>query len=194
MNKVGVFGGTFDPPHVGHLIAAERVVEQAGLDHLLFVPTSVPPHKKDLEPAEGKHRLQMLLRSVHGNPRLRVSDIELQRGGVSYTVDTLRQLTASMPETDFSFVMGMDMLADFPNWKSRDEILDLAEILVLTRPDFPLPKLEHRFRERVRICKIPDVGVSSSEIRRRVKEGKSIRYMVVEAVQAYIQKYRLYSK
>jgi nicotinate-nucleotide adenylyltransferase len=168
------------------------VVEQATLDSLLFVPAAIPPHKRDHEPVAGKHRLQMLLRSVQGNPRLKASDIELQRGGVSYTVDTLRQLGASMPDHAFSFVMGMDMLADFPNWRSRDEILDLAEILVLTRPDFPLPKLEHKLRERVRICRIPDVGVSSSEIRRRVKEGKSIRYMVIEDVEEYIVRHRLY--
>jgi nicotinate-nucleotide adenylyltransferase len=134
----------------------------------------------------------MLKRSVEGNTHLRVSAIELDRGGVSYTVDTLKQLTASFPDAAFSFVMGMDMLADFPSWKSRDEILDLAEILVLTRPDFPLPKLEHRLKERVGICRIPDVGVSSSEIRRRVKEGKSIQYMVVDSVKEYIRKYRLY--
>ena len=194
MKRVGVFGGTFDPPHVGHLIAAERAVEQAELDHLLFVPTSVPPHKRDHEPEDGKHRLQMLRRSVQGNPRLRVSDIELRRGGVSYTVDTLKQLTANLPGTELAFIMGMDMLADFPTWRARDEILDLAEILVLTRPDFPLPKLEHKLRERVRICRIPDVGVASSEIRRRVKEGKSIRYMVIEEVEVYIVRHGLYLK
>lgn len=194
MTKIGIFGGTFDPPHVGHLIAAERAVEQVGFDHLLFVPAAVPPHKRDHTPEEGKHRLQMLLRSVQGSSRLRVSSIELERGGVSYTVDTLRQLSAIHPGSALSFIMGMDMLADFPNWKSRDEILEMAEILVLTRPDFPLPKLEHRLKDRVRICRIPDVGVSSSEIRRRVKEGKSIRYMVVDAVEQYIVKRRLYVK
>ena len=193
MKQVGIFGGTFDPPHVGHLIAAERVIEQAGLDHLVFVPTAVPPHKRDHEPEDGKHRMQMLRRSVHGNPRLRVSDIEIKRGGISYTVDTLKQLTATLPGTALSFIMGMDMLADFPNWRARDEILDLAEILVLTRPDFPLPKLEHKLRERVRICRIPDVGVASSEIRRRVKEGKSIRYMVVKEVEEYIVRHGLYT-
>ena len=190
--NVGIFGGTFDPPHIGHLIAGERVLEQAGLSHLLFIPAAIPPHKKERELEEGNHRLQMLRSSVKENPNLKVSDIELQRGGVSYTVDTLKALRASMPDAVLFFIMGMDMLAEFSTWRATDEILDLAELLVLTRPEFPVPKLEHRLKERVRICRIPDVGVSSSEIRRRVKEGKSIKYMVVEAVEAYIWKHRLY--
>lgn len=192
--KTGVFGGTFDPPHVGHLIAAERAIEQAELSRLIFVPAAVPPHKKERRREDGNHRFQMLLRSTRGNPRIEVSDCELQRGGVSYTVDTLREFTATMEGTELCFILGMDMLSDFPSWRSAEEILDLAELLVLTRPDFPLPPVEKSIRRRLRICKIPDIGVSSSDIRRRVREGRSIRYMVRESVEEYIRRHRLYTE
>jgi len=194
MNRTGVFGGTFDPPHIGHLIAAERAIEQAGLSRLIFVPAAIPPHKKERKRDDGNHRFQMLLRSIRGNPRIEVSDCELRRGGLSYTVDTLRDFKAGMEETELCFLLGMDMLPEFPSWRSADEILELAELLVLTRPDFPLPTIDRSVRNRLRICKIPDIGVSSSDIRRRVREGRSIRYMVRESVEEYIRRHKLYTE
>ena len=191
--KIGIFGGTFDPPHVGHLIAAERGIEQAGLDRLLLVPAAIPPHKKGRVRDDGNHRLQMLLRATKGNPCIEVSDRELQRGGVSYTADTLRELHEELPEAELLLMIGMDMLTDFPSWHAVDEILELAELLVLTRPDFPLPQVDKAISLRMHLCKIPEIGLSSSEIRRRIREGKSIRYMVPEAVEEYIRRHRLYT-
>jgi len=190
--KVGVFGGTFDPPHIGHLIVAEHVREHLGLGKILFVPASIPPHKGMKETAEPHHRLEMLQISVKGNRFFDISDIELQRGGVSYTVDTLRQLQSASPNDALFFLLGMDMLIEFHTWRSQQEILDLAEVVVLTRPDFRMPELDRSLQRRITMCRVSEIGVSSSEIRRRVKEGRSIHYMVVPAVEAYIQRHRLY--
>jgi nicotinate-nucleotide adenylyltransferase len=190
--KTGIFGGTFNPPHVGHLIAAEHVCEQLGLAKILFVPAAVPPHKKSPDLVDGHHRLEMLRHAVQRNRRFEISDLEVRRGGVSYTVDTLRELSTEHAGETLGFILGMDMLSDFSMWRSPDEILELAEIVALTRPDFPMPHLEPRLRKRITVCRIPEIGISSSEIRRRVKEGKSIRYMVMPAVEEYIRMHGLY--
>jgi len=190
--KIGIFGGTFNPPHLGHLVAAEHVCEQLALAKILFVPAAVPPHKNNPDLADGRHRLEMLRYAVQRNKRFEVSDIELRRGGVSYTVDTLRELSNEHPGDELAFLMGMDMLSEFSTWRSPEEILELAEIVALTRPDFPMPHLEPPLRRRVTICRIPEIGISSSDIRRRVKEGKSIRYMVTPSVEEYIRMHGLY--
>lgn len=190
--KVGVFGGTFDPPHIGHLIVAEHAREHLRLGKILFVPASIPPHKGMKGTAEPHHRIEMLQMSVKGNRYFEISDIELQRGGISYTVDTLRQLQSASPNDELFLLLGMDMLIEFHTWRSPQEILDLAEVVVLTRPDFRMPEMDRSLQRRVTVCRVPEIGVSSSEIRRRVKEGRSIHYMVVPAVEAHIQRHGLY--
>jgi nicotinate-nucleotide adenylyltransferase len=121
-----------------------------------------------------------------------VSDIEIDRGGVSYTVETVKQVSAMHPKDDLFLIIGMDMLQDFSNWRSPEEILEYAELVVLTRPEFPMPRLEPHIRRRIQVCRMPEIGISSSEIRRRVKEGKSILYIVPAGVSQYIDKHRLY--
>jgi nicotinate-nucleotide adenylyltransferase len=192
MARIGIFGGTFNPPHIGHLIAAEHVHGQLDLTKVLFVPAALPPHKRDEGVTEARHRLDMLELAVQMNRHFQVSGVEVTRGGVSYTIDTLRQISALHPADSLFFVMGMDMLADFSTWKSPGEILELAELVVLTRPGYEMPHLESTVKRRIQVCRIPEVGISSSDIRRRVKEGKSIRYMVPTAVEQYIRKHRLY--
>lgn len=190
--KIGILGGTFNPPHMGHLIAAESVCEQLQLDRMLFIPAANPPHKISEGILEPHHRLLMLEHAIRGNPRFEASDVELRRGGVSYTVDTLQTLAETLPDAQLYLLVGTDMLTEFPAWRSSDEILLRAEIVALCRPGFPLPSLPPHIRKRVIEARIPEVGISSSEIRRRVREGKSIRYLVPAEVQSYIAQHRLY--
>ncbi len=190
--NIGVFGGTFDPPHLGHMIAMEHAREQLDLGKVLFVPASMPPHKGNHGVVEAHHRHAMLQSALRENRFLEVCDLEFQRGGVSYTVDTLKELKSIYPGDTLYFLLGMDMMAEFHTWRSPQEILELAEIVAFTRPDFPMPDLEHSLRRKITVCRIPEVGISSSDIRRRVKEGKSIRYMVVPAVEMYIKEHGLY--
>ena len=190
--NIGVYGGTFNPPHVGHLLAAEHAREQLDLARVIFVPSSIPPHKGDHGTLDVRHRLEMLRIALKGNRYFEISDVELKRGGVSYTVDTLRVLKLEYPDDALFFLLGMDMLTDFPSWRSPEEILELAEVVGLTRPDFPLPELAQPFRRRIMVCRIPEIAISSSDIRRKVREGRSIRYMVGPSVEAYIKEHGLY--
>jgi nicotinate-nucleotide adenylyltransferase len=190
--KIGIFGGSFNPPHIGHLIAADSVLEQLRLDKVLFIPASIPPHKKAERILDAHHRLLMVEYAIRDNPRFELSDLEIQRGGLSYTVDTLRTIAETMPGANLHLLLGSDMLMDFPAWRSPDEILVLAELVALTRPGFPIPALPPQIRKEVLEARIPEIGISSSEIRRRVREKKSIRYLVPPEVHAYIEMHRLY--
>ena len=190
--NIGLLGGTFDPPHVGHLIVAEHAREQLRIDSVLFVPACVPPHKQTGEVSGSTHRFEMVQASVRTNKFFEASTIELDRGGVSYTVDTLRTLSAARPGDRLFLFIGTDMLSDFRSWRSWEEIVDLAEIVALMRPEFPMPELDHTLKKRITNCRIPQIDISSSDIRRRVREGKSIRFLVLPAVESYIREHRLY--
>lgn len=191
--RIGVFGGTFNPPHVGHLIAAEYAREGMGLDKILFVPSATPPHKRDMDIVEAHHRVEMLRRALLGNRHFEVCEIEIERGGVSFTVDTLEELGKRNPEDDLVLLVGGDLMAEFHTWKNPDQILGLAEIVVMTRPgatevlsDLPV------FRGRVRPCPVPLIDLSSTTIRRRIAGGKSIKYLVPTSVELYIVQQDLY--
>ncbi|MCA9215157.1 MAG: nicotinate-nucleotide adenylyltransferase [Planctomycetales bacterium] len=196
--RIGVFGGSFDPVHNGHLLLAESCREQGKLDRVFLIPAVVSPHKQDDLPADGNDRLEMLRLAVGGNEHFEVSDLELQRGGVSYTVDTLTAIASKHPGDDLFFMMGADSLLDFPNWREPQAICRLASVLVVARPDCPNPDLEclREFGEGVvdssRIVDMPRVDYSSTEIRSRVRRGKSIRYRTPRSVEKYIEAKRLY--
>ncbi len=188
--KEGIFGGTFDPPHIGHLIAAESARRALELDRIRFIPAAVPPHKRgrtDITPAPV--RLEMVKRAVAGNPGFLVDDQELKRKGPSYTVDTIQQLCTEFPSTEFTLLIGMDNLADFPAWKEPERIRSLAKVVVLSRPAVEKPP---RKREGFRLVTIPLIEVSSSSIRQMVRQGRSIRYLVPERVVEVIVRERLY--
>ncbi len=194
--RLGFFGGTFDPVHTGHLIVAEAAREQFALDRLLFMPAGQPWRKAGAEVSEAWHRIAMLHAATEDNPAFEVSAIETERDGPTYTVETLRELHARYEPEQVVLIIGEDSLADLPNWREPQEILDLASLAVAPRlgetaaepAEGALPGLERRLT----FLAMPVVAISASEIRRRVHHGSSIRYLVPAAVERYIREQRLY--
>jgi nicotinate-nucleotide adenylyltransferase len=190
--RTGLLGGTFDPVHNGHLILARAALEEAALDRVIFMPTGHSWRKPDREIAPAEDRLAMLRLAVEADPLFEVSDMEVCRGGPTYTVDTLEELHALYPGDDIFFILGRDALMDMPSWRSPERIVELASFLVASRPgvaqeDFrPVPGL------RVRRVAMPLVGISATDIRRRVGDGKPIDDLVPPAVAAYIRIHGLY--
>jgi len=198
--RIGLMGGTFDPIHVAHLVAAEAALEQHRLDRVVFIPTGQPPHKPTdrLTPAE--HRYQMVALATASNPRFEVSRVELERPGLSYTVDTLDRLRLLYPPgTDFFFITGTDAILSVETWREPERLFSLCRFIAAGRPGFSrreteseLRRLEEKFGATILEVECPALAVSSSDLRRRVAEGRSIRYLVPELVEAYIQKHGLY--
>jgi nicotinate-nucleotide adenylyltransferase len=189
---IAVYGGTFNPPHCGHLIVAEAVRETVRLDRILFIPTSIPPHKGSLALAPAADRLAMTLLAVEGNGAFEASGIEVARGGLSYTVDTLRAVAALHPGSRLKLLIGADNVFDFEGWKSPAGILDIADLVVMTRPGYDLPPSRPGFLARAAVVTVPPIGISGTDVRRRVKFGQSIRYLVPPAVEEYIRRHGLY--
>jgi nicotinate-nucleotide adenylyltransferase len=203
--RIGVFGGSFDPVHIGHLVAAECCREQAGLDRVLFVPAAVQPHKQDRRPASGQHRLEMLMLATGGHDAFAVSSEELDRGGVSYTVDTLGRLKPLHPHDELLLLLGPDAVLSLPSWRDPRRILELAGIVAMEReslddlgapacraalePLFGRAALEQLLAARVRL---PAIGIRSSGLRAAVAAGQSIRYRTPRAVERYIAAHGLY--
>jgi nicotinate-nucleotide adenylyltransferase len=191
--RIGVLGGTFDPPHVGHLIAAVDAYESLKLDRLVFIPTAAQPHKAASPAiASADDRLEMLRLAVGTDARFEVSDTEIQRGGLSYTVDTLETLRREHPDAELVLIVGMDALAAFDRWKNPDRILELAELAVVARSGDPTTSA--RVDRHVAVVGARQVDVSSTEIRKRLSDGKSVRGFVAESVEAYIAARNLYGK
>ncbi|MEW4531168.1 MAG: nicotinate-nucleotide adenylyltransferase [Maioricimonas sp. JB045] len=196
--RLGIYGGTFDPVHYGHLIAADQFREQCELDQVLFVPAGKPPHKQTREITAGKQRVEMLKLAVAGDPRFGVSTIELDRDEPSFTLDTLGQLRREQPDAELYFLMGADSLAEFPTWREPARIVELAHIAVANRgrsvPD-PGPVGEAigvDLASRVTVVEMPAVDLSASDLRARVGSGRSIRYMTPRAVEEYVRTHDLY--
>jgi nicotinate-nucleotide adenylyltransferase len=194
---LGLFGGTFDPPHVGHLAVAQDAVEGLSLDRLLFLVAGLPPHKVGEVSSPGPIRVEMVRAAIAGNPRFEVSEVELGREGPSYTVDTLRRFRASFPDAELFFLLGADQLAEFHEWQDPEGIAQLATLVAVGRggmdPDRMAP-VELDSGEGLNFLSLPvtRVDVSSSEIRARVHSGRSIQYLVPEDVRGIIEKHRLY--
>jgi len=203
--RIGVYGGSFDPVHLGHLLAAESCREQAGLDRVIFVPAAVPPHKRDRSLAPAEDRLAMLRLATGGHDAFAVSTIELDRGGVSWTVDTLEGLAAAHPTATLRLILGPDALADLPSWREPSRIVALAEPLAVEREGLddvaalaanrPLAELlgaERIARLVSGRVRMPAIGIRASGVRGRVAAGRSIRYLVPRAVEAYVGAHALY--
>ena len=199
--RLGLFGGSFDPVHFGHLLLAECCLHQCRLDQVRFLPAAVPPHKRDREVTPGENRIEMLELAIGGHDRFVVARYELDRGGVSYTVDTLRHFRSEDPEVELFLLLGADMLHDLPQWRESAAVCEMAIPVVVRRsgveePDFDclsaVASAERIDVVRRHQVEMPQIGFSSSEIRRRTAAGESIRYHTPRAVEKYIQTHRLY--
>lgn len=197
--RLGIFGGTFDPPHVGHLLAASDVFEQLALDRLLFVPAAIQPLKAGRTPAPGTHRLAMLRLTTGGDARFGVDSVELDREGLSYTVDTLREFARRFPSAELFFLVGADVLSTFAQWRDPHTVLELATLAVMTRRaedgtqqlDDTIGRDAELARRMTRVA-TRRFDVSSTEVRERVRAGRSIHGFVTDAVAEYIGSHGLY--
>lgn len=200
--RLGLFGGSFDPVHYGHLLLAEQCREQCELDEIWFLPAGRPPHKPVGQLTAGEHRTAMLSLAVSDHPAFVVSRIELDRSGTTYTVETLLEVRDRHPDCELHFLLGSDSLRDLPNWREPARIGTLAAIVAVNRGrvaaaaerewcDRHLPR---EISERLQFISIPAVDLSASDIRARVRRGASIRFMTPPAVAAYIREQKLYQE
>ena len=197
MSDIGILGGTFNPPHMGHLVMAQEALDQLDLDRVVFMPVAVPPHKEAREDPGAAARLELSRLAVAGDERFEVSPLEVERGGASFTVDTLRELHDVEPEHDLTFIVGGDMAQSLPAWREPEEILALARLAVAEREGVRREDIARRLEplhdgSRVVFFDMPRIDISSSSIRRRVAEGRPVRYLVPDAVAEAIAEQGLY--
>jgi nicotinate-nucleotide adenylyltransferase len=198
-NKIGIMGGTFDPVHIGHLIIAEESRVNFDLDKIIFVPTGEPPHKNLKNVTSAKDRYEMTLLSIMHNPYFYISDIEIKREGLTYTIDTIRYFKKRYPKSEIFFIIGADSLINIDKWKNSEELLRESKFIVAKRVGIEYSLLEERINEiNDKYSKIvfsvttPYIDISSTDIRKRVKNGENIKYYLPLDVEAYIKKNRLY--
>lgn len=194
MKRIGIFGGTFNPPHTAHLIHAESVRYQMSLNKILFIPSGNPPLKVS-GVITAEHRLNMARLAFTGNSNFEVSEIEIKAPALkSFTVDTLQKLNKiyDNKETKLFLIIGMDNLLDFPKWKTPEKLFSYCEILVINRPGYKVQDAPKEFSDKVTYIDVPSLEISSTMIRNLVKEKKSIRYLVPESVRKYIAQNKLY--
>jgi nicotinate-nucleotide adenylyltransferase len=203
MKRIGVMGGTFDPIHNGHLVTAEEACVQFQLDQVLFMPSGYPPHKRGRKNLDAEDRYLMAVVATAGNPRFKVSKLEIERPGPSYTIDTIHQLHSIYGKnTHIYFITGADAILEILTWKEPEKILEEAIFIAATRPGYDLNKLEQSLPEaekrrhatdpRVKVMEIPALAISSTDIRNRVREGRPIRYLVPDGVWEFIEKNGFY--
>jgi len=194
--RLGIFGGAFDPVHNGHLLLAEQCREQCQLDEVWFVPTRIPPHKDADSLSPDEDRVEMLKLATAGRSEFVVSEMELKREEVSWTVDTLRQLSVECPDDELFLLIGADSLRDFPTWKEPEAIADLASVIAVNRGEASFEELSvdlsPKLSDSVRLVTMPGISISATDLRRRVSEGKSIRYLVPRSVEEFIQSRALF--
>ena len=189
--RLGVMGGTFDPIHHGHLVAASEVAAQFDLDEVVFVPTGAPSFKQDVEVTPAEHRYLMTVIATASNPRFTVSRVDIDRGGPTYTIDTLRDLKADRPGAEFFFITGADALAQILSWRDHDELWDLAHFVAVSRPGHVL-STDGLPTDDVSQLEIPALAISSTDCRDRVQRGNPVWYLVPDGVVQYIAKHHLY--
>ena len=200
MKKVGIMGGTFNPIHIGHLLLAETAKSQYGLDTILFIPSGCPYMKREAPVLPGEIRAEMVSLAIRNNSRFSLSWIEIERGGNTYTCDTLRTLKKENPDTEYYFILGADSLLAIESWKNPEEIFASCTLLTAVRDetDRELEAAEKRLSEKYHakigrpMCK--NMDISSTDIRKFIKNGQSVRYLVPDAVIQYIEQHKLYRK
>lgn len=189
--RIGLMGGTFDPIHHGHLVAASEVMDAFDLEQVVFVPASTQPFKAGRDVAPAEHRYLMAAIATASNNRFTVSRVDIDRGGITYTYDTLRDLHEEEPDVDWFFITGADALASILEWKNAEGLFDLAHFIGVTRPGHSLD-VSSLPSDSVSLVEIPALSISSTDCRSRVKQGKPIWYLVPDGVVQYIEKYGLY--
>ena len=189
MQRIGILGGTFNPFHIGHLAIAQKAQEQFGLDKVIFVPSHIPPHKKIINLAPAQDRYKMAAWAIKDNPLFGISDVEIKREGKSYTIDTLKYFRDILPKnTKLFFIVGEDTFPTLAGWKDIQEILKLVTFIVVNRPGY---KKERSPIKHLSVT-MHGINISSSYLRRRIAQGKSIKYLVPESVFRYIEEHKLY--
>ncbi len=195
--RIGIMGGTFDPIHIGHLIIAEEVRERFALEYVLFIPARIPPHKQR-SAKEAIHRYNMVKLAIAGNPCFCISDIEMKRPGPSFTIDTLKELRCQYgSNAELYFIAGTDTIRDLPNWNHHEELLGLCEFIGATRPDGSddIDDIIAYFGDlgqRIHRLRVPKLEISSTELRKRLREGRNVRYLLPDAVLQYIKIHGVY--
>jgi len=187
MKKVCIFGGTFNPPHIGHLIMANEVYHAVGFDEVRFMPNATPPHKEAPQLATGEQRKRMLELAIETIPYFHIESYEIDHGGMSYSYETMAELQKLEPHTQFSFLIGADMIAYLDKWVKVDELLKIVQLVGVRRPGF-----EEHSEFPVTLVDAPLIDLSSSMLRNRFKEGKDVTMLIPENVQAYIRQEKLY--
>lgn len=188
--RLGLFGGRFDPPHVGHLLAAQGALEALELDELWFIPAKAPPHKPAHAGAEDRY--QMLLLATLSHPQFVVSRLELDREGPSYTFDTVAQVRAQRPQATLFFITGADAYADIATWHRATELVRSVNMVAVPRPGYTLSNVASPFKEALHLLSTRACEVSSTEIRTRLAQGQTVRYLTSELVETYLEKRALY--
>ncbi|UCF78631.1 MAG: nicotinate-nucleotide adenylyltransferase [Candidatus Eiseniibacteriota bacterium] len=192
--RIGLFGGTFDPIHVGHLIIAEQARESLGLSKVIFVPSGVPPHKHHRRISDAASRLEMTRLAIEGNEHFELSDFEVGHEAASFTVETVHHFKRTLgQQVELFLILGADSILEISTWKEPEKLLSQCRPVVAGRPGYDLGKLEPELRKRVRILEGVLVDVSSTDIRSRVASGRSIRYLVPASVASFISERKLYS-
>ena len=184
--KIGILGGTFNPPHIGHIVLAKDISKQLKLDKVFFVPTNIPPHKENYNVSTSA-RLDMIRLAIAENETFEILDIEIERGGISYTVDTIGELRGRYPEDDFYLMVGSDLAKGFSTWKDFSELQKMVKIVVANRENYPLGD-----KNDFIIADITQIDISSSQIRDMVREGESVEEFVKKNVLDYIDQHKLY--
>lgn len=200
--RLGLMGGTFDPIHYGHLVTAEEARTQFKLDEVIFVPTGKPPHKKNYTVSNTEHRFLMTMLAVMSNPCFSVSRTEIDRKGYSYTIDTILQFRNTYGEnTEIFFITGADAILEILTWKNVENLMKECRFIAATRPGFNLydlkqkfPEIESLYRNSVHFMEVPALSISSTDIRQRIGEARTIKYLLPEAVAHYIYKSHLYEQ
>ncbi len=185
--KIGILGGTFNPPHLGHLIIADQVRNQLGLEKVLFIPSANPPHKTKKKTIDAEHRMAMIRDSIDSDDGFILDDTEIKRGGKSYTFDTIVRLREKHPDVEFYFIIGADMVEDLENWHKIDELVNMVQFVAVNRPEYSL-----KTSYPVIFVDVPNIDISSSVIRQKVRDDCSIRYLVPLEVEKYIEREGLY--
>jgi nicotinate-nucleotide adenylyltransferase len=197
--RVGILGGTFNPPHLGHLVCAQEAYRELELDRVMLIPARIPPHKPVEHEPGAHHRLELCSLAVAGDQRFDVSGLELGREGPSYTVDTLQELSTQAPQTEFFLIVGGDIAAGLPRWREPERVLELATLAIAKRGGTARSSVDAALEalpggDRARFFSMPRIGVSSTMVRRRVRTGQPIRYLVPDRVRDYISEHGLYAE